>query len=334
MTTKSNRVGWGNGAFGSRPWGWGDWAEVMLWNFLPVINRQADAQRHYQELRSWVDALKPSAQLLREKVEFFFDIRDPLDAPESLLSLLANDFGLVDDKSNVEERRRAAIFSAFQIYLNKGTELGYRIVGAFTNVDVAVEGLWENPCESENYQAAGPTRFTPQYDVVPADVYEDMFDDFFPAAGSVSLTLRFNSASEVELLAVTEVRELVGDTVLTTPADYTVSLPTGVVTLTASAAAGQQYRVTMDVNIPTDLDITDEFALWPAPVEAADGVCRTNRLVVTLTRVPGAVSEVPASLSEVLAKLTTFKPAHVVFHQVNYIVDVPVSFAPTVELTS
>ena len=99
MTSKSNRVGFGFDAFGSFKWGWGDWSEVMLWNFMPFIYRQEDSRRTDQELRLWIDAIKPTFQELREELEFFFDsLRDPIDAKIQFIELLAADFGLVEDK--------------------------------------------------------------------------------------------------------------------------------------------------------------------------------------------------------------------------------------------
>lgn len=332
MTSRSNRVGFGFDSFGSFKWGWGDWSEVILWNYMPAIYRSTDAARDNQELRSWIDAIKPTFQELRERIEFFTDLRDPLSIPESLIEYLAADFGLVDDKSNVEDRRRAILFSVFQLYLSKGTEEGYRIIGAFTNVNATVEGLWEVPCGSGTLQTAGPASFTLRYDEVPVDEYEGMFDDFFTLGGETLFTLRFNTGTELELLTVTEVKNITTDSVLALGVDYTVDLALGTVTLLSPALAGEQYRVTQTINIPADVYVTDEFALWPLPVEVADDVCRTNRLILNLSRIEGAVSEIPASLDEIIAKIEAFKPAHVLFDRVNYDITIPVSFAPTVTL--
>jgi len=332
MTSKSNRVGFGFDAFGGFKWGWGDWSEVMLWNFLPRIYRQTDASRTNQELRGWIDSIKSTLQDHREAIEFFSDLRDPLSIKESLIEVLAADFGLVDDKSNVEERRRAILFNVFQLYLNKGTEEGYRIIGAFTNVDATVQGLWENPCASGTTQTAGPSSFTLRYDEVPIDEFDGMFDDFFTVGGETLLTLRFNAATEVSLISIDEVKNITTETVLSLGPDYSEDLVAGTVTLAVPASASEQYRVLMTVNIPADVYVTDEFALWPLPVEDADDICRTNRLILNLSRIPGAVSEIPASLDEIIAKIEEFKPAHVVFDRVDYDVEIPVSMSPVVTL--
>lgn len=171
MTTRSSRVGFGRGQFGEFNFGFGDWAEILLWNYLPEIYRVKDAERPNHELRGFIDSIKPPFQELREKIEVFLDLRDPSRVPLQLLPFLANDVGLVDDPGQVESRRRSAVFDAFLLFLNKGTAKGYTIIGAFNNVQVAVEPLWEGPCDSLNFGTAPPNMFVLSFDDVSADIF-------------------------------------------------------------------------------------------------------------------------------------------------------------------
>jgi len=330
--SRKNRIGFGFGTFGGFKWGWGDFAEIFLWNYLPEIYKTETEKRPNQELRRWVDGIKPLVQELRERLEFFPDIRDPNFAPENLLPFLANDVGFVDNQGRTEDKRRAAIFNAWLLYLTKGTDQGYRIVGASNNVDVTVGGLWESPCGSGVYQAAGPTSFVPLFDVIPLDEYEGMFDDFFLSGGNV-LALRFSSATDVELLEVTSVENLTANVVLVLGVDYTVDLSNGTISLLVGQGLKDQIRVTYDVNIPLDTSVPTETGLWPIVLEQVDDTCRTNRIVLDMTRIDGAESEVPATTADILREINEFKPAHVVIDSVSYTVNIPVGFVPTVELT-
>lgn len=171
MTTRSSRVGFGRGSFGSFRFGIGDWPETIFWNYLPEIYKVKDSERPKHELRGFIDSIKPPFQDLRESIESFLDLRDPARVPIRLLPFLANDVGLVDDPGQVESRRRSAVFDAFLLFLNKGTEKGYTIIGAFNNVVVAVETLWEGPADSGNFGSAPPNMFILSFDDVPADFF-------------------------------------------------------------------------------------------------------------------------------------------------------------------
>jgi len=332
-TTKQSRIGFGFGAFGSFKWGWGDFAEVFLWNYLPEIYKIETAKRPNQELRLWVDGIKPTIQELREKIYSFPDIRDPNSVQENLLPFLANEVGYVDDRGRTEDKRRAAIFNAWLLYLTKGTEQGYRIVGNSSNVDVTVTGLWENPCASGTYQAAGPAGWTPRFDEIPLDEHEGMFDDFFLSGGNL-LALRFDSTTTgVMLLEVTEVKDLTDNVVLVLGVDYSVDLTNGTISLLVGQTVGDQIRVTYDVNIPLDTEVPDETGLWPLQLAQTDEVCRTNRIALNMTRIPGAQSEVPAGTTEILRAIEEFKPAHVVIDSATYTVDLSVNLIFTAGLT-
>lgn len=331
-TSKKNRIGWGFGSFGNFRWGWGDFAEIFLWNYLPEVYKTETAKRTAQELRKWTDGIKPLIQELRERIEFFPDLRDPSSAPENLLPFLANDVGFVDNQGRTEDKRRAAIFNAWLLYLTKGTEQGYKIIGSLNNVDVDVAGLWEMPCGSGVFFSAGPSMFTPLFDEVPLDQYDGMFDDFFLSGGNL-LALRFTAVTEVVLLEVTEVKDLTDNVILVLGVDYSVDLSNGTISLLVGQTLGDQIRVTYNVSIPLDIVFLTETDLWPIRVESSEDLCRTNRIVLDMTRIDGAESEVPAGTTDILREIEEFKPAHVVIDSVSYTVNMPVSFVFTVELT-
>lgn len=192
---RASRVGFGTGPFGDFRFGWGDWAEIVLVHYMPTMYMEADAKDPKQPLRRWLNGIKPVFQELREALEFLPTVRDPAACPIAVLPFLANDVGYVDDPSQAEDRRRSAVFDAWQLYLNKGTAKGYAIIGAFNNVLVTVEGLYEDPCGSEVLTESPPALFQLHFDDIPADVFSRMFDDFVTDGGETALPLRFNSVT-------------------------------------------------------------------------------------------------------------------------------------------
>lgn len=342
-TSRSSRVGFGYGAFGAFHWGWGDFAEIILWNYIPDIYKKEDKKLTDQPFRKWTDAVKRHPQEFRELIHRFPDLRDPNDIPIDLLHFLAGDIGWTDDENRTEDKRRAALYNAWRLYLTKGSEQGYKIIGNFNNAEIEADGLWEVDCDGGTFTYTPPTTFQPMFDTTPLDAFDGMFDDFFTTGGETLLTLRFNGSAgvgDVLLVSVDEVKKTTfvyvdgvktpdTDTILVDTVDYTVNIAAGTVTLVTPAGADEQYRVTQTVNIPLDYTTT-EFGLWPLPVEPVDTRCRTNRVVLTITRIEDTESESPASLSDIVAALEEYKPAHVIFHEIHEEATVPVSFVPTV----
>lgn len=332
-TSRASRVGFGVGDFGHFRFGWGDYAEIVLWHYVPEIYRTTDADRPDQEFRKWTDALKIPLQDLRQKLETFPLLRSPDDIQAELLEFLANDVGYVDDEGRIDEKRRSAILGAFLLYLNKGTEKGYTIIGRLYNVDVLAIPQWESPCGSGVLSTTGQTQFQPLYDQIPADIFENFFDDFFTVGGEIVLGLRMNSSTEPELISIDGVRNITDGLDLVAGVDYISDIVGGTVTLAAAAVAGKQLRVRQSVNVNCDIIESDEYSLWPIPMEAGpEDVCRTAILDLELTRIEGAESEIPASLNETMGKIVQYRPIHVAFNKIKISAVIPVDAGMTVEL--
>jgi len=96
-------------------------------------------------------------------------------------------------------------------------------------------------------------------------------------------------------------------TTLTVGVDYTVSLPTGEVTLTTSSILGDNYRVTYVVNVPLDSQFSDEYALYPVPLYPPRcTICRSHVLVLNVTQ-----EDSTANLEKLIERIIYYKAIHV-----------------------
>ena len=181
----SSSLGFGSTRWGDFPWGNSDWAEQILWKAMPEFYKILDQQTHGDvpnPLRGFVDAIKPPLEELRRKTRDFPDLWNADFAPEKHLPSLARAIGLNPSTNKPEVFQRLEILNAHQLYLHKGTDKGYRIVGSFDGLDVTIEGLYAENCDPGAVLSTDEPEFwVPHFDDVPADeihmdsIYTDRF---------------------------------------------------------------------------------------------------------------------------------------------------------------
>jgi tail protein P2 I len=150
-TLKGSSIGFGHNPFGNSEFGYGDWSEEMLWNNMPEFYREADASSSNTSvvpnpLRNFVNALKPSYEDLRDKWGNFPTLWDAEKVPIGSLPQLAYTVGLTLDPTKPENLQRSTTLNASQLWLNKGTDSGYRIAAAFEGLLVTITPLWAESC--------------------------------------------------------------------------------------------------------------------------------------------------------------------------------------------
>jgi hypothetical protein len=69
--------GFGTGPFGHTPFGHFQWSEAVLWDLIPEIYQQQDAQNG-NVLHMFIEGVRPSFDNLLYKIENWLDLRDPL----------------------------------------------------------------------------------------------------------------------------------------------------------------------------------------------------------------------------------------------------------------
>ena len=144
-------IGFGHNPWGDSEFGYGDWAEEMLWKNIPEFYRIADAggpsaSLVQQPLRNFINALKPSYQELRDKWGKFTYLWDADRVPLSNLPQLAYTVGLTLDPTKPEGLQRSTTLNASQLWVNKGTDKGYQITAAFEGLLVSITPLYSQTC--------------------------------------------------------------------------------------------------------------------------------------------------------------------------------------------
>lgn len=69
--------GFGNGKFGAAPFGHFDWSRTVLYRMLPELHQRQDADQGYP-LATLVEGERPSLEALRQKIQKFGELRDPV----------------------------------------------------------------------------------------------------------------------------------------------------------------------------------------------------------------------------------------------------------------
>jgi len=144
-------IGWGHNPFGSHQFGFGDWAEEMLWKAIPETYRDCDEEGPtgssvQQPLRKFQSALKPSYQDLRIKWHQFLTLWDAIRVPLDQLPQLAYNVGITVDPTKSEGLQRSSVLNASTLWVNKGTDKGYDITAAFEGLLVTTTPLWAQTC--------------------------------------------------------------------------------------------------------------------------------------------------------------------------------------------
>lgn len=165
-------------------YGRGDWAEYVTWRALPEHTRAEDGLGSAvpEPLRGMIDAIKPLMNELIAKWVIFPKLWDAQLCPIAQLPKLAYNVGITLDPTKSEALQRSEVLNASQLFLHKGTDLGYTIVAAFEGLLVELTPLWADGQDpGAALTTAEPTAYVPQYDEIPADdipadqVYTDRF---------------------------------------------------------------------------------------------------------------------------------------------------------------
>jgi len=146
MPTPSS-IGFGHNPWGDTEFGFGDWAEEVLFKYIPAFYREQDAQGPdgsivLQPLRGLIDSIKPEFQELRIKWFNFPTLWDANEIPLASLPALAYNVGITVDPTKPEGLQRSSTLNASQLWLNKGTTKGYQILAAFEGLLVVVTPLY------------------------------------------------------------------------------------------------------------------------------------------------------------------------------------------------
>jgi len=167
-------------------YGYGDWAEEVLWRILPEWVRSEDGQGSTvpEPMRGVIDAIKPLFNELLRKWRIFPSLWDANACPLPQLPKLALTLGIELDPSKSERLQRTEVINAPQMFLHKGTDLGYSILAAFEDLLVEVIPLWAEDCgPGAPLSTNQPTVFEPHLDDVPLDAMplDLTFDDQYAA---------------------------------------------------------------------------------------------------------------------------------------------------------
>jgi len=149
MTASS--IGFGHNPFGHHQFGFGDWAEEMLWKNMPEMYKNCDETGPVGSvvqipLRKFQNALKSSYQEIRIKWHQFPFLWDAIRVPIEQLPQLGYNVGITVDPTKPENLQRSSVRNASQLWLNKGTDKGYEITAAFEGLLVTVTPLWAETC--------------------------------------------------------------------------------------------------------------------------------------------------------------------------------------------
>ena len=149
-------IGFGHNPWGSHQFGFGDWAEEMIWKAIPEVYRDCDeagpvGSAVQQPLRKFQNALKPSYQDLRIKWHQFTSLWDAIRVPLDQLPQLAYNVGITVDPTKDEGLQRSSVLNASQLWVNKGTDKGYEITAAFEGLLATITPLWAETCGSSNH---------------------------------------------------------------------------------------------------------------------------------------------------------------------------------------
>lgn len=164
--------------------GYGDWAEEVTWRILPEWYRSEDGTQGEvpEPLRGFIDAVKPLLNDLILKWRVFPALWDANACPLPQLPKLASSIGIELDSTKSERLQRSETLNAPQLFIHKGTDLGYQILAAFEDLLVEITPLWAEDCTPNSpLSPEPPTEFVPHLDEIPLDelpldvVYDDQY---------------------------------------------------------------------------------------------------------------------------------------------------------------
>lgn len=324
-------VGFGTVPFSTGQFGITDWAEESLWKTIPLVYREIDPESNTADqvgfLRATVNGYKEPFNELRRFADKIPDQRDPRECDLNMLDLLGFDFFVKPDDYKPDLFRRSSVIHIAQQLLLKGTDKGYKVLGAVEGYIITVEGLWETECDSNVLTDIPPT-FVVNLDEVPADMlpldtdYPDEFavweriETFNPVAGTTILTLINNDIRYVHVFL------------------NSVEMPQGAVT--GGFVFNGSHTITLQQpSVLGDTYVVHEIDGFPLH----NGVdpnprCRSHslRLTVSLGPPQGWITPLQVLVERLYKKV---KPIHVTFESLLYTIEFPTIYSPTsVTMTS
>jgi len=147
----ASSIGWGHNPYGKHQFGFGDWAEEMLWKNMPEVYKDCDeagpaGSAVDTPLRKFQNALKASYQNIRIKWHQFPFLWDAIRVPLDQLAQLGYNVGIDVDPTKPEGLQRSSVLNASQLWVNKGTDKGYELTAAFEGLLVTITPLWAETC--------------------------------------------------------------------------------------------------------------------------------------------------------------------------------------------
>lgn len=175
MAGAPSSIGWGLQPFGNFPFGTADWHLAALLPLIPEVHRNDDVSaggRVTLPLLTFLNSLKPLMNEIEQKWRDFPNLWNADDCSLEQLRLLASTLGVELSTDKPEVFQRLEIINLPQVIINKGTDLGYKIAGAFEGLTGNVTGLWAETCEPDAaFSEEGPQAWLGTYDEGSFDVY-------------------------------------------------------------------------------------------------------------------------------------------------------------------
>jgi hypothetical protein len=192
-------IGFGRNPFGQHQFGFGDWAEQMLWGNLPQVYKDCDevgptGSAVSQPLRQFQNALKPSYQELRVRWHEFLSLWDAIRVPLDQLTQLGYNVGITVDSTKPEGLQRSSVLNASQLWINKGNDKGYQITAAFEGLLVTITPLWAKSCAAAS-QVLGTVGLLPASFDLASTVVES--HPVSPETFHVRVTTSFNIVEDI-----------------------------------------------------------------------------------------------------------------------------------------
>jgi len=171
--------GFGQQPFGEHPFGDVDYAKIVLWDELPP-DLKDDDERVGSPYRTFVNAMAPNYQWIRNHIRRFQTIVDPRRIRIDLLEWFGQNFGIQIDLEEPEAYQRMRANLAARWNIIKGTVDSYTVLCRVHGFEVNVIPLW---WDGTGYSEVQPRIYN-----------EALTTTAVVAGGNTDYTLRFGCA--------------------------------------------------------------------------------------------------------------------------------------------
>lgn len=174
FSRRSSAIGFGHHPFGQNPFGFGSWADAVLFNRFPAWVREADTRvggETTEPLRRYNKSIGPAFNEIKRLIGEFTSLSDADRIPEKNITAFAYNFGIPENEEKDEAFRRSEILNQHLLILQKGLVKGYEIIAAFNGLLVNVVHLWALDCRDPNtkFVTEPPSSYIAKFDETPAD---------------------------------------------------------------------------------------------------------------------------------------------------------------------